>query len=78
MEPEGGAESATPTEKHSSNLVQGSGHGGGFHMNPIFLVAWESIAVISGSGSDNTTTPGGGKAAESSSPEGERALRCRE
>ncbi len=38
--------------------------------------ARESIAVISGSGSDNATTPKGGNAAESSSPESERALRC--
>ncbi len=34
--------------------------------------AQESIAVISGSGSDNATTPEGGNAAESSSPERER------
>ncbi len=34
--------------------------------------ARESIAVISGSGSDNATTPKGGNAAESSSPERER------
>ncbi len=38
-------------------------------MSPTFLVARESIAVISGSGSDNATTPEGGNASESSSPE---------
>ncbi len=62
-------------ENHSSNL-EGSGHGGGFHMSPTFLAARESIAIISGSGSDNATTPEGGNTDESSSPERERALRC--
>ncbi len=37
----------------------------------MFSVARESIAVISESGSDNATTPKGGNAAESSSPERE-------
>ncbi len=37
----------------------------------IFSVARESIAIISGSGSDNATTPEGGNAARSSSPERE-------
>ncbi len=62
--------SATPPENHSSNL-EGSGRGGGFHTSPTFSAARESIAVISGSGSDNATTPEGGNAAESSSPERE-------
>ncbi len=38
-------------------------------MSPTFLAARESIAVISGSSSDNATTPEGGNASESSSPE---------
>ncbi len=38
---------------------------------PTFSAARESIAIISGSGSDNATTPEGGNAAESSSPERE-------
>ncbi len=42
-----------------------------FHTSPTFSAARESIAVISGSGSDNATTPEGGNAAESSSPERE-------
>ncbi len=43
-------------------------------MSPTFSAARESIAVISGSCSDNATTPEGGNAAESSSPEREREL----
>ncbi len=72
MAPEGGAENQRdpPPRNHSSNL-EGSGRGGGFHMSPTFSAARESIAVISGSGSDNATTPEGGNAAESSSPERE-------
>ncbi len=42
-----------------------------FHTSPTFSAARESIAVISGSGSDNATTPEGGNAAGSSSPERE-------
>ncbi len=62
--------SVTPTEKP---FIQPRriGRGGGFHTSPKFSVAWESMAIISGSGSDNTTTPGGGNAARSSSPERE-------
>ncbi len=41
------------------------------HTSPTFSAARESIAVISGSGSDNATTPEGGNAAGSSSPERE-------
>ncbi len=59
-----------PPRNHSSNL-EGSGRGGGFHTSPAFSAARESIAVISGSGSDNATTPEGGNTAESSSPERE-------
>ncbi len=72
MAPEGGAENQRdpPPRNHSSNL-EGSGRGGGFHTSPTFSAARESIAVISGSGSDNATTPEGGNAAESSSPERE-------
>ncbi len=60
-----------PLRNHSSNL-EGSARGGGFHTSPTFSEARESIAVISGSGSDNATTPEGGNAAVSSSPERER------
>ncbi len=72
MAPEGGAENQRdpPPRNHSSNL-EGSGRGGGFHMSPTFSAALKSIAVISGSGSDNATTPEGGNTAESSSPERE-------
>ncbi len=72
MAPEGGAENQRnpPPRNHSSNL-EGSGRGGGIHTSPTFSAARESIAVISGSGSDNATTPEGGNAAESSSPERE-------
>ncbi len=41
-------------------------------MSPKFSAARESIAVISGSGSDTATTPKGGNTSESSSPERER------
>ncbi len=58
----------TPPRNHSSNL-EGSGLGRGFHMSRTFSAAQESIAVISGSGSDNATTPEVGNAVESSSPE---------
>ncbi len=70
MAPEGGRwkPAQPPPRNHSSNL-EGSGRGGGFHTSPTFSAARESIAVISGSGSDNATTPEGGNAAESSSPE---------
>ncbi len=57
-----------PPRNHSSNL-EGSGRGGGFHTSPTFSAARESIAVISGSGSNSATTPEVGNAAESSSPE---------
>ncbi len=73
MAREGGAENQRdppPPRNHSSNL-EGSGCGGGFHTSPTFSAARESIAVISGSGSDNATTPEGGNAAELSSPERE-------
>ncbi len=49
----------------------GSGPGGGFHMSPTFSAAREIIAIISGSGSANATTPEGGNAAGLSSPERE-------
>ncbi len=81
MAPEGGGRRAEggarpPPRNHSSNL-EGSGRGGGFYTSPTFSAARESIAVISGSGSDNATTPEGGNAAESSSPERAAiALRC--
>ncbi len=63
--------SATPPPRNHSSNLEGSGRGGGFHTSPTFSAARESIAVISGSGSDNATTPEGGNAAESSSPERE-------
>ncbi len=44
---------------------------GRFHTSLTFSAARESIAIISGSGSDNATTPEGGNAAGSSSPERE-------
>ncbi len=58
----------TSTRNHSSSFEE-SGRGGGFHMSLTFSAARESIAVISGSGSDNASTPEGGNAAESSSLE---------
>ncbi len=60
-----------PPRNHLSSLEE-SGRGGGFHTSPTFSAARESIAVISGSGSDNATTPEGCNAAESTSPERER------
>ncbi len=69
----------SPPRNHSSSL-KGSGRGGlffFFHTSPTFSAARESIAVISGSGSDNATTPEGGNAARSSSPERDHELmRC--
>ncbi len=60
--------SATPPEKP---LVQPRRVGMRWRIPHEPDVARESIAVISGSGSDNATTPEGGNAAESSSPERE-------
>ncbi len=59
-----------PKRNHTSNL-EWLGCGGGFHTSPMFSVARECIAVISGSGSDNVTTLEVRNAAESSSPERE-------
>ncbi len=53
-----------PPRNHSSSL-EGSERGGGFHMSPTFLAAWESMAVI--------TTTEGGNAAGLSSQERERS-----
>ncbi len=64
-------EPAQPPPRNHSSSLKGSGRSGGFHTSPTFSVARESIAVISGSGSDNVTTPKGGNAAGSSSPERE-------
>ncbi len=55
-------------EKNSSNLKV-LGPDPGFQTSPTFSAAQESIAVISGSGTDNTTTPEGGNVANSSFPE---------
>ncbi len=65
-------EPAQPPPRNQSCRLEESGHGGGFHMSLTFSAARESIAVISGSGSDNATTPEGDNAAESSYPERER------
>ncbi len=58
--------------RESTRSFKESGCGGGFHMSPKFSAARESIAVISGSGSDTATTPKGGNTSELSSPERER------
>ncbi len=72
MAPERGSgfSARPPKRNHTSNL-EWLGCGGGFHTSPMFSAARESIAVISGSGSDNVTTPEVRNAAESSSPEQE-------
>ncbi len=60
MAPEGGgALSARPPPRNHSSSLEESGCGGGLHKSPTFSAARESIAVISGSGSDNATTPKG-------------------
>ncbi len=64
-------EPAQPQLRNHSSSLEGAGCGGGFHTSPTFSAARESIAIISGSGSDNATTPEGGNAAGSSSPERE-------
>ncbi len=61
MAPEGGRwKPAWPPSRNHSSSIEGSGRVGGFHTSPTFSAARESIAVISGSGSDNATTPKGG------------------
>ncbi len=78
MAPEGGDENQHDLHRETTRPASKSwdaveytflGGGGGFHTSPTFSAARESIAVISRSGSDNATTPEGGNAAESSSPE---------
>ncbi len=72
MAPEGGSGfSARPAKRNHSSNLEWLGCGGGFHTSPTFSAARENIAVISGSGSDNVTTPEVRNAAESSSPERE-------
>ncbi len=62
-------EPTRPLPRNHSSSLEGSGLGGGVHTSPTFSAARESMAIISGSSSDNATTPEGGNAAGSSSTE---------
>lgn len=61
-------EPARSDPRNQSSSLDGLGHDGGFHKSPMLSVAWESMAIISESDWDNTTSPEGGSAAASSSP----------
>ncbi len=69
----GGWEPAHAAPRYQSSNLNGSGHSGSLHSSPTALTARESIAVKSGSGSDDATLRKGGNAAESSSPDSSSA-----